>query len=454
MDKVRVCRIRVKNLFGNISYDIDLGEKNPIAIITAPNGRGKTTVLSMVSFLFNPTYDIFSYIHTIPFVEFGCILSNGKTVVLKKIQKDPDGSKLNKTQIPITWEQQQRKVRAFFENTDYTFSITNGVSIEQKSICYSDTYNDTFGMDPTEYLDDNYNEYPYNRGGQISIRTRLEYIWKMQHQLLEKAECCIPVNFIKADRIQPVMVQPRRLREYYDEPHSESPLRIASDRIRELIKDATDKYNEAVSQAKDKLPQMFLDGEGSDLDCDEFMNGWSVYREELNQFQKIGLITPTEDFTNGKDISTVYKQKGAFLSTYLSAFKDTTEPLKEIYGRLNLFKQTLDERNSITGKKVVFGRDGISLSFGNREIGLDTLSSGEKHDFIMFYNLIFNIRENGLVLVDEPEISLHIEWQETYLDKLIAICEMNSLQAIVATHSPNIVSSHYDFLVDKGETNE
>ena len=68
----------------------------------------------------------------------------------------------------------------------------------------------------------------------------------------------------------------------------------------------------------------------------------------------------------------------------------------------------------------------------------------------MFYRLIFNTSINGIVLIDEPEISLHIEWQEDYLDRLIDICQMNGLQAIVATHSPNIVNGHFDLFVDKG----
>ena len=450
MDKVRICKIQVKKLFGNINYDMDLGVNKPIAIITAPNGRGKTTVLNLVSFLFNPTTDTFSFIREIPFDEFRCVLSNGKTVELKRIQNDTDVSKSNKMKMHMTREQASKRARAFFEKIDYVCSVYDSVDNEPNKILYSDVFKDTFGMDPSEYLDGNDDDYPYYRG-QVTPKYRIEYIWKMQRQLLEEAECRIPVNFIKADRIQPVIVSPKGRMEF-EEPHPKSPLKMASERISELIKNATEKYNEAVSQAKDKLPQMFLDGEGSDLNCDAFMDGWSVYREELNQFQKIGLITPTKDFTTGKDISNVYRKKGPFLSTYLSAFKDTTAPLKDIYNRLNLFKQILDERNAITGKKVVFGRDGITLSSGDREIALDTLSSGEKHDFIMFYNLIFNISENGLVLVDEPEISLHIEWQETYLDKLIAICKMNGLQAIIATHSPNIVSSHYDFLVDKGET--
>lgn len=452
MDKVRICRIQVKNLFGTINYDIGLGEGNPIAIITAPNGCGKTTILNLLSFILNPAYDTFKTIKTIPFDSFSCTLSNGKTVELKQIQNGEDINVLKKTRVPhLIREQALRRAKAFFENTDFEFAIYDVRKHEKHSMLYSEMLRDAFGMDPAEYLDVNDDDYPYYRTQSTSLATRLKYLWKVQKQFLEESGCNVPVNFIKADRIQPVMVPPRRMRDY-DEPHQESPLKMASESISELIKDATERYNEDVSQAKDKLPQMFLDGEGSDLDCDEFMDGWFEYRQELNQFQEIGLITPTEDFTLGKDISKVYEEKGAFLSTYLSAFKDTIFSLKDIYSRLNLFKQILDERNAITGKKVVFGRDGISLSAGDRDIRLETLSSGEKHDFIMFYNLIFNISENGLVLIDEPEISLHIEWQETYLDKLIAICEMNGLQAIIATHSPNIVSSHYDFLVDKGET--
>ena len=455
MDKVRICRIQVENLFGNINYDIDLGECNPIAIITAPNGRGKTTILNLISFILNPAYDTFEAIRAIPFDIFRCTLSNDKTVELKKIQNGTNSSTPNRSKAPRSIRGQAlMRARAYFENTDFEFSITDTITIRRNrkvhSMLFSETLRDAFEMDPSEYLDEN-DDILYSRGHDSVIPIRLKYLWKMQSQFLEDTGCGVPVNFIKANRIQPVIVSTRRIREL-DDRYQESPLKMASESISKSIMDATERYNEAVSQAKDRLPQMFLDGDGSNLDSDEFMAGWTVYRRELNQFQEIGLITPTEDFTLGKDISKVYKEKGQFLSTYLSAFKDTTAPLKDIYSRLNLFKQTLDERNAITGKKVVFGRDGISLSTCGRDIKLEMLSSGEKHDFIMFYNLIFNIRKNGLVLIDEPEISLHIEWQETYLDKLIAICEMNGLQAIVATHSPNIVSSHYDFLVDKGET--
>ncbi len=449
MDKIRICKIQVQGLFGSINYNINFPETNIASIITAPNGCGKTTILNLVSFIFNPTDDSFKNISAIPFDFFRCVLSNGKVVELRRVKNaDQTSDRKMKKQIRTILEQKYRLTSP--DISDLVFSISGKNISKRRKLEYLNTFFKYSDMHLSDYYNVNDEDYQFYIQAKSPFFSDTSVIWKKQIQLLKDCSCNIPVNYIRADRIQPVMSSSSRRRNN-DEPHQESPLKMASEKISALIKNATESYNEAVSQAKDKLPQMFLEGEGSELNSDEFMNGWSVYREELNQFQAIGLITTTKDFTTGKDISNVYKEKGAFLSTYLSAFKDTTASLRDIYGRLSLFKQILDERNVITGKKVCFSREGITMYSGDREIKLDTLSSGEKHDFIMFYNLIFNISRNGLVLIDEPEISLHIEWQDSYLDRLIAICEMNSLQAIVATHSPNIVSSHFDCLVDKGE---
>lgn len=452
MENLRILEIQISDLFGELSYDIKLPIENPISIITAPNGRGKTTLLNLISFVFKPSYPTFSAVRSVPFSVFRCVLSNGKTVELKKAELDPVALEkfVRLIRPTVMREQTMSRIRSVFESGDFTFSVYCGKKQASDPMVFSHALVEANNMDPMEYIDEDDEEF-YNYRAQRSFQSRFVYIWKEMAKTLRECSCDIPVNFIKADRIQPVTLGSSRMRDY-EEPHQESPLNLASKKIGELITAATDKYYDAVSQAKDKLPKMFLEDEGGDLSDDEFMGGWYDYRRELTQFQDIGLITPTEDFIQGKDIHSVYPKKGKFLSTYLWAFRDTTEPLRGIYERLNLFKSILDERNAITGKKVSFSREGVKLSVGEREIKLETLSSGEKHDFIMFYNLLLGSATNGLVLVDEPEISLHIEWQETYLDKLIAICKMNGLQAVIATHSPNIVSSHYDFLVDKGET--
>ena len=452
MTQKRISRIQVKKLFDTINYDIDLHAENPISILIAPNGRGKTTILNILSFIFKPEYESFYAIKDIPFEEFRCTLSNGKTIVLKQKKTiDPYNDSNKRKSSRINNKRNFLQDRTIFEVNDFRFEILNKNGSKAHSMVFSEALAEAFKTDFNEFIVDADQRLSYVDRSEAA-KLYLMYIWKLQIQYLEDTDCNIPVNFIKADRIQTV-IRPHKRRIDIDEAQ-ENPLDLASKRICELIKAATEKYSEAVSQAKDKLPLMFLDEEGSSLDFNSFMNGWVKYRNDLTQFQNIGLIAPTEDFTKGKDIANVYKDKGKFLSTYLSAFKDTTEPLQDIYERLNLFKRILDERNRITGKKIIYNRDKVRITTGNREINLKTLSSGEKHDFIMFYNLIFNVQPDGLVLIDEPEISLHIEWQETYLDRLIEICEMNGLQAFVATHSPNIVSSHYDFFADKGETDE
>ena len=143
------------------------------------------------------------------------------------------------------------------------------------------------------------------------------------------------------------------------------------------------------------------------------------------------------------------KKKSAFLTTYLDAFEGTLEPLQLSYAKLRLFADIFNKRNEITQKIIKFTPGGIRVISSGKEISIEYLSSGEKNDFVMFYRLIFNTYQNGIVLIDEPEISLHIEWQEEYLDRLIEICKMNGLQAIVATHSPSIINGHLDLFVDK-----
>ncbi len=455
MDTIKINRIQITKLFDEINYDINFQSENPVSIITAPNGRGKTTMLNILNFVLEPTLANFKSFRGVPFEYFRCFFSNGKTIELHKVPYDKAVDKGSTTSRLMNGRGVGMNYRATFLLSlgDFEYSVY-GKSRSRKSLLFSNIFNEAYHTDPSEYITDEDDMY-FSRG-RITPDILMKYLYKIITNYLEENNCRKPVNFIKADRIQNIMHMPRRpMRSYDDEPVSESPLKIASEEISEAIKRESEKYNDAVSQAKDKLPEMFLNGKGKALSREEFMAGWKTYRDELRRFQEIGLIPPIDDFTHNSDIESFVNPKNLlFLSTYLQAFQDTTQPLKDIYERMRLFKEILDERNSITGKVIMFSRDGVTLFAGSRKIELETLSSGEKHDFIMFYNLIFNTANGGLVLIDEPEISLHIEWQVNYLDRLIDICKMNGLQAIVATHSPNIVSSHYDCVVDKGETHE
>lgn len=70
-------------------------------------------------------------------------------------------------------------------------------------------------------------------------------------------------------------------------------------------------------------------------------------------------------------------------------------------------------------------------------------SSGELHILFLLTNIIANIENNSLILIDEPEASLHPTWQMklvNLIQEILGIAQMNC-QIIIATHSHFVLSS-------------
>ena len=80
-------------------------------------------------------------------------------------------------------------------------------------------------------------------------------------------------------------------------------------------------------------------------------------------------------------------------------------------------------------------------------------TAGEKNDFIMFFDLIFRAKNDSIILIDEPEISLHINWQEKFIDNLLLALSGKKCQIIISTHSPDIIFNH-DECICSIKTNE
>lgn len=92
---------------------------------------------------------------------------------------------------------------------------------------------------------------------------------------------------------------------------------------------------------------------------------------------------------------------------------------------------------------------GTRLSFGEAAgaVSSDSLSAGEKQmlSFIC-YNAFY---KDSIIFIDEPELSLHVDWQRQLFPTLLA--QQSSNQFIIATHSPFIYSKYPDkeILIDR-----
>ena len=147
-----------------------------------------------------------------------------------------------------------------------------------------------------------------------------------------------------------------------------------------------------------------------------------------------------------------------FDNKYSNALKIYFDDFDKKYGKYENLIEKLDLYTGIINERLTFKKIKISTSEGikivdenDKEIELSQLSSGEKHEIIIFYDLIFETNDNTLLLIDEPEISLHISWQKKFTEDLLKIIKYKKLNVIVATHSPEIIGEFWENQIDLGE---
>lgn len=162
-------------------------------------------------------------------------------------------------------------------------------------------------------------------------------------------------------------------------------------------------------------------------------------RESL---RAVGLLEPdafgpniAPDYFEDESLNTVMN---AVLRSTLQKF----EVLNDLERRLTSLKAFLDNR--FASKSLVLSRgEGMRfVSESGQEIRPAQLSSGEQQMMVLAYEILFRAKPNTLVIVDEPELSLHVLWQDSLIDDLTNMGNIAGLQFLMATHSPTILAEH------------
>jgi len=129
------------------------------------------------------------------------------------------------------------------------------------------------------------------------------------------------------------------------------------------------------------------------------------------------------------------------------ALKELQVYIQEIFDGLDL---TFNLSSIDYNKKEVLFKD----NSGN-EFDIDELSTGEKTLLSKVLYLYFQNYKNKVILIDEPELSLHPSWQNKILKIYENFAKQNNCQIIRATHSPHIIGSaknkYLRFLVREDE---
>ena len=125
------------------------------------------------------------------------------------------------------------------------------------------------------------------------------------------------------------------------------------------------------------------------------------------------------------------------IETLQSGEADAAEKAQQISQPKKRFQDILDDLFTETGKKIIRSENEIKFSSLGEVLAPYQLSSGEKQILVILLTVLVEDNEHYVLFMDEPEVSLHIEWQKRLIDLIL---ELNpNVQIILTTHSPAVI---------------
>ena len=173
-----------------------------------------------------------------------------------------------------------------------------------------------------------------------------------------------------------------------------------------------------------------------------------IYVPTETNFQKVEIASPMlvreYKFLNIVDTGLI-KDVPSYIATRIIEMANDQEdiPMQEIrtavFKEINEIFEILDLDIKISGISKNAKSIPIFTNSAGDKFDINELSSGEKQLFLRTLAIKMLNPENSIILIDEPELSLHPRWQQRIVDVYRKIGKNN--QIIIATHSPHILGS-------------
>lgn len=116
---------------------------------------------------------------------------------------------------------------------------------------------------------------------------------------------------------------------------------------------------------------------------------------------------------------------------------DGAQRAQEISEPKKKFQDMIDRLFAETGKRLIRTKNDIVFSQIGEVLTPYQLSSGEKQMLVILLTVLIEDNQPYVLFMDEPEVSLHIDWQQRLIDMII---DLNpNVQIILTTHSPAVI---------------
>lgn len=436
---MRINKISVTKLFGVFNHPVSLNMEDRITIIHSPNGFGKTALLRLINGFFNSRY---SELLAIPFAEVIIDFDDESYLQITK-SIDTSEDKKNKS-LTFYFYKPGAETETFSPNllidslaeTNVSLDITEE-RIQSSGGIETQTKNSesTALQNLVKALTDLTKELT------SSIKVNKEPKW------LSELKSSIDVHFIETQRLLTPSTVPEAA---VDTKH---PSMIPSVNIysQELVEEIQAKLAEygALSQSLERTfpARIFNNKAPSYLTEETLRNKLNEIEEKRSRLRETGLLDKDEnpDFQVEQNIDGVTKN---ILSVYVEDVEQKLMIFKELATKIELFKGIIKQRFLYKNMSISKENGFTFTTADGKPLSPTDLSFGEQHELVMLYELLFKVQPNSLVLIDEPELSLHIAWQIEFLKDLRAIIKLANFDVLLATHSPDLIDDSWDLTVE------
>lgn len=432
----QIASLRASKLFGRFEHHIIFPESDGVAIITAPNGYGKTVLLRVLDSVFNRKLAFF---RSLDFAKIQITFASQKAILISKDNSDLDeiGNK------PVEF-----RCKGFGSRSE-KYVLTRSLSPSDHRTIERDLPVEQIG--PDRWLD-------YRSDKTLSTDEVLEtYSDQLPDRLADSSR--IPTWLQAAiDSVDVHLVETQRLLRLDDLDERRPVRRRRSAPAPVVDRDAADLAArigillQRYAQESQKLDQTFPErilkaAEGrvsGDVEIRHALQELSDRREELIS---VGLLDRTISEPISPSDIRVREDLRRILEIYVEDTGRKLSIFDETYDKIKLFKEILEKRFAFKHMEIDAdqGIRAIDRDSG-AAIPLSALSSGEQHELVLIYGLLFVVQENALILIDEPELSLHVSWQKRFIDDLQRIQKIRGLRVLIATHSPQIIHKKWNLV--------
>lgn len=449
---MRISKICVYGLFDRFNHELVFKPDERITIMLAPNGYGKTTILRVINGLFN--FNV-GQLERLPFKEVTVLFDDDSAFKVTRSPR-PSNSEVRRRQFGLKLE----------------YSISTGALepfVPTPRIASRDDIGIPIGAieDLIPSLDQTGpSEWRHLRTGEIldlgdviaEFGPDLQLISGSEIEdiaegpsWLQKIKKEIKVRLIDVERLTNSPV-PRATPSKYSRVQAmrltERTVRRYSDELAKRIQQTLTEYA-TLSQSLDRsFPARLVEGPTTPrLTLDELRRELAEVEEKRSQIVDAGLLAQEHEGLSVPSLDSVDDSRRSVLAVYAQDARIKLSVFDDLYARVNAFIRIANTR--LLYKRVMFSSDGLNVvTPDGSKLNLEMLSSGEQHEIVLLYDLLFGVAENSLIMIDEPELSLHVDWQREILNDLEEMADLSNFHVLLATHSPQIIGDRWDLTVE------